>query len=109
MSLRKENTQTCYNGRLAISSTEQLAFSRTIVELSEQDLARVTGGDGPSGMRALRPGNRPGFPVRPGVSGGPGRCSFPAGPGFPRDWCGGDGPGLFDPDPGDGLGPWGLC
>lgn len=94
MSLRKENTQPCHNDRLAAPDTEQEASSLTVVELSDRDLERVMGGDGPSGIRAFRNGNAPGFPGRPG------RPGFPVGPGFPWD------PGFSNGRRGcDGFGP----
>ena len=118
MSLRKENTQTYHNDRLAVASVEQETFSPTIVELSEQDLERVVGGDGPSGIQAFHNGNGPGRPGFPGGPGGPGFPGgpggpvgpwFPGGPGFPHGGCGCAGPGFFGPDGSDGLvGVWSI-
>lgn len=121
MSLRKENTQTYHNDRLAAASAEQETFSPTIVELSDQDLERVVGGDGPSGIQAFHNGNgpgRPGFPGGPGGPGFPGRPGFPGGPGgpgpvfpggsgFSHGWCHcgpGFGPGFSD----DLIGIWSV-
>lgn len=113
MSLRKENTQTCHNDRLAVPFPGQQAYPLTAVELSDQDLERVVGGDGPSGLQAFRNGNGPGSPGRPGFPGGAGRPGVPTGPGvpggpgFPRDWCGCDDPGCFGPDLNGGFpGSW---
>jgi hypothetical protein len=127
MSLRKENTQTYHNDRLTVASVEQETFFPTIVELSEQDLEKVVGGDGPSGIQAFHNGNgpgRPGFPGGPGgpgFPGGPGGPGFPGGPGgpvgpwfsggpgFPHGGCGCAGPGFFGPDGSDGLvGVWSI-
>lgn len=110
MSLHKEHTPTCDQKRLTVASGEQQTFSPPVLELSDQDLQEVVGGDGPSGLLLCHRRNRlakrsaPGGAARPPV--GP---AFPWFPGFPRDWYGSDDPTSFLPDDGDELGGfWSL-
>jgi hypothetical protein len=112
MSLHKENTPACSHTRLAVPDEEQQTSSLRGVELSDQDLQRVVGGDGPSGLQSCRRRNRLGRRSAPGGAGRPGLptgSGFPWFPGFPRDWSGGDDPGSLSPECEDDLsGFWSL-
>jgi hypothetical protein len=107
MSLHKENTPACSHERLVVTCGEQKTFPLTVVELSDQDLQKVMGADGPSGLQFFHRRNRPGrchTPAgagRPGLRTGPG---FPWFPDLPPGWGGSDGPGSFTPDYEDDLG-----
>jgi len=112
MSLHTEHTPTGDRRRLAGASGAQQTSRPAVLELSDQDLQEVVGGDGPSGLWLCHRRNRlarrsaPGGAARPGGPTGP---SFPWFPGFARDWYGSDDPTSFVPEYEDALsGFWSL-
>lgn len=85
MSCRKENKRMYQNDRLAVPQTNQTELASTMIELNDEQLATVAGGDGysPNGGSYGAPDNDADDSNQDGYPGYPGYYGYPGGYGYP--------------------------